>query len=155
MAINTRITPIPQHLLSECADIMAAPHTPRLVLNTYHTIAYTDALSSEFMEYFCLDSRIGHTVCCETVTVNTLPTHRDVFNQIGQRQRQCHAVLNCEPRSITLTVGGEDILLLSNHWYLLHSQTPHGAVCEPPHSVITVDAWCDYDAYRLLLSDVM
>lgn len=148
--VNTTVLPIPSHLLTECARMLIETHQPRLKLNTYHTVSLNlDLIHSDFREYFCLYA--DHTVCCETVTVPVLPTHRDVFNQIGQRQRQCHCVLNCDPRSIQLIVGGVHILLPSNHWYLLHSQTRHSAVCEPPHSLITVDAHLGYSQYAALL----
>ena len=158
MTVNTTVTPIPTELLSECVGILNTAVQPRVVLNTYNSTVYMGSshtqtdnmLTSEFMQYWHL--RYGAcTVCIETVTVPQLPTHRDVFNTPGSRQRHSHCVLNCWGRSIQLTVGGVDVLLPSNHWYLLHSQTPHSAVCEPPHSLITVDAHLEYSEYSQLL----
>lgn len=155
MTVNTTVTPIPTQLLTECAHILEHYVPPRVKLNTYNSVVYTQSLTSEFISYFHLPS-INSVVCIETVTVTHLPTHRDVYNPPGSRmpgqsiQRASHCVLNCEPRDILLTVGGVHIVLPSQHWYLLNSQTPHSAVCEPPHRLITVDAQLSYTEYSSL-----
>ena len=158
MTVNTIVSPIPTELLSECSHILHCAVKPRVVLNTYNSTVYMGSnhkesdqmLSSQFMQYWHL-SYGACTVCVETVEVTDLPTHRDVYNTPDSRQRQSHCVLNCQGRSILLTVGGVDVLLPHNHWYLLHSQTPHSAVCEPPHRLITVDAHFSYTEYSQLL----
>lgn len=138
---------IPAELLSECDSITAwcKQNASHLKLNMYHTVHYNCTLSDAFCSYYA--AHMGVKVTVETVTRTVLPTHRDVFNDIGDRMRLSHCVLNCESKPITVNVGDVELELLPHHWFLLNSQTPHGAVCEPPHSLICVDTYRSYTDY--------
>lgn len=151
--MNLTQTRIPTELLSECDSILnwCAVNTPHLKFNMYHTVPYLGVLSDTFNSYYCALPNQALKVTVETVTRAVLPTHKDVYNDVGDRQRLSHCVLNCESKPIDITVGGVLLVLQPLHWFLLNSQTPHGAVCEPPHSVICVDSFRSYSDYAELL----
>jgi len=138
---------IPSHLQAECQSILAwcELNSPHLRLNMYHTVHYNSTLTDAFCSYYAVQSDVKVTV--ETVTRAVLPTHRDVFNDVGDRMRLSHCVLNCESKPITVSVDGVELVLLPHHWFLLNSQTRHGAVCEPPHRLICVDTYRTYPDY--------
>ena len=144
------VLPIPQILHAECELIIerCAGLTPDSKLNMYSSTIYPKPVSVGFRAYFRL--REHHRVTVETVLKSHMPTHKDVLADV-EGFRWSHCVLNCESKPIEVTVEECEFVLPSWHWFVLNSQTPHSAICEPPHSILGVDGGYQYTEYCELL----
>lgn len=134
----------------DCVLDNSLDKTKFLQFSMYNTVVCDkDSLSDAIKQYFCLGELFKVTV--ETVRKPVLPMHTDVYNATGGYTRQSHVVVNPQSKPILIKTASEDFQLESNHWFLLNSTLLHGAECTPPHSVVCIDAFLNYDEYAALL----